>query len=254
MGSGLISVAIRLDMFSNNFMEYELLLDCYQGPLHKLLELVEDKKLDITLVSLAQVTDDFIRYVRALEAREETHYDLIANFLVVASQLVLIKSKMLLPTLVFDSDEEESLHDLEHRLQLYQELKATRNFFEERWADLPRMYARPFLRLSKPIFYPHPGITLSSLQTVFLSVIDVFERQFIKTEAIEREVVQLEAKIEFLLERIRISKCTFSECTSQASRQELVVLFLALLHLVKEERVMVRQEDNLGEIILEATS
>ena len=99
-------------------MPYELSLEYYKGPLDKLLELVEEKKLEITQISLAEVTADFLNYLKTLDESRANH-SLIADFLVVASKLVLIKSKMLLPSLPLDEEEESDIRNLEERLKLF---------------------------------------------------------------------------------------------------------------------------------------
>ena len=108
-------------------MLYELKLETYQGPLDKLLELVEGKKLEITKISLADVTADFLNFLKKLES-EGANHSLIADFLVVASKLILIKSKVLLPALTLSEEEESDIHDLEARLKIYAELSRQKRF------------------------------------------------------------------------------------------------------------------------------
>ena len=76
-------------------MNYQVKLQQFAGPLDKLLQLIEERNLDITQVNLAEVTADFLSYVKNLE--QKTAPGIVADFLVVAAKLVLIKSKILLP-------------------------------------------------------------------------------------------------------------------------------------------------------------
>ena len=123
-------------------MSYELKFDYYEGPLDKLLNLVEEKKLEITAVNLAEVTADFIKYVETLEA--EGARGTIADFLIVASKLILIKSKVLLPGLELSEEEESDVRSLEFRLKLYKELKLAQARIKSGWSvPPPRM---PILR------------------------------------------------------------------------------------------------------------
>src|SRR3989344_9467667 len=124
-------------------MTYELALDAYRGPLDKLLELVEEKKLAITEISLAAVTADFLAYLKKLEA-EKIDQILLADFLAVASKLILIKSKFLLPSLVTEEDELE-IRDLEIRLRLYQEIKQAMILVKRSWQPLPQIFSREYL-------------------------------------------------------------------------------------------------------------
>src|SRR5690348_9963488 len=92
----------------------------FEGPLDLLLDLVTKRKLFVNDVSLAQVTDDFIAYI---DQHEEFPLGESAEFILVASTLMLIKSRSLLPTLELTQEEEESIHDLENRLQVYARVK-----------------------------------------------------------------------------------------------------------------------------------
>ena len=92
----------------------------FEGPLDLLLELVTKRKLFVNDVSLSQVTDDFISYI---DKHEEFPIGESAEFIVIASTLMLIKSRSLLPMLKLTEDEEESIHDLEDRLVLYAKVK-----------------------------------------------------------------------------------------------------------------------------------
>ncbi|MEK7162430.1 MAG: segregation/condensation protein A, partial [Patescibacteria group bacterium] len=96
---------------------YELKLENYQGPLQKLLELIEEKKMEITIINLAEVTSSFFEYLKKLEALGMDH-SLLADFLVIASKLLLIKSKVLLPSLPLTEEEESDIRGLESQLKL----------------------------------------------------------------------------------------------------------------------------------------
>src|ERR1700679_4087675 len=118
-------------------MEYQLKLDNFSGPLEKLLELIEAQKMDVSEVSMARVTDAFLKYLEALktsnllaDAAEEMALDkarldlrVLADFIPVASRLIFLKSKYLLPGLVLTDEEEADIKDLEDRLRRYQDLK-----------------------------------------------------------------------------------------------------------------------------------
>src|SRR3990167_5690510 len=99
---------------------YTVRTQVFEGPLDLLLELVTKRKLFVNDVSLAQVTDDFIRYI---DERGEIPLGESAEFILVASTLMLIKSRSLLPMLELTEEEEESIHDLENRLALYARTK-----------------------------------------------------------------------------------------------------------------------------------
>ena len=99
---------------------YTVKTEVFEGPLDLLLELVTKRKLFVNDVSLSQVTDDFVHYI---EEHEEFPIAESAEFIVVASTLMLIKSRSLLPEIRLTDEEEESIHDLENRLALYARVK-----------------------------------------------------------------------------------------------------------------------------------
>ena len=127
-------------------MAYELKLEQFSGPIEKLLELIEEKKLEITQLSLAQVTADFLVYLATIE---ELAPGILADFLVVASRLLLIKSKALLPNLILDQEEEQEIRDLEERLKIYREFKAARNYLKNLWQEQPLVFSRELLASSQ---------------------------------------------------------------------------------------------------------
>lgn len=226
---------------------YELSLERYQGPLDKLLELVEEKKLEITQISLAEVTADFLNYLKGLE-ESRTNHSLIADFLVIASKLVLIKSKMLLPSLLLDEEEESDIRDLEERLKLFAEFKHAQKFIKSGWHDMPQMAAREFLMSSGPSFYPPSNVTKEQLARALFRVIGEFEKVFKPVKIIKTEVINLKTKIEEVLKRLTESPTSFRELHGRRSRSELIVLFLAILHLIKDQLVRVEQSDHFKEI------
>lgn len=228
-------------------MSYELSLEQYKGPLDKLLELVEEKKLEITQISLAEVTTDFLNYLKELE-KNQPNRSLISDFLVVASRLVLIKSKILLPSLPLDEEEESDIRNLEERLKLYAEFKRAQQLVKEEWSDLPQMASREFLMGIGPSFYPPSNITKEQLAKALFRVVGELEKVFKPVEIIKIEVTSLKTKIEEVLKRLTEKPTGFSELHGRRSRRELIVLFLAVLHLISDQLVSVEQGGHFDEI------
>lgn len=94
-------------------MEFTVKLDRFEGPYTKLLSLIEERKLSITEISLVSVADDYIAYIKSLDQKDVVD---ISQFIVVASTLMLMKAKSLLPGVVYIDEEEKQVHDLEHKL------------------------------------------------------------------------------------------------------------------------------------------
>lgn len=230
-------------------MAFELKLDSYKGPIETLLDLVLEKKMEITLVSLAEVTGDFLNYVTALE--EDVRYRaIVADFLVVASKLIFIKSKILLPSLPLTEEEEADIRSLESRVRLYKELKDAEKHLVEAWGMTPKMSVREFLMSNERAFFPPEKTTPQTLHKAMVRVYGELERLATPVETIERQVVNLKEKIQEVLARITSEPTSFSEFKKHSSRAEIVVLFLAVLHLVRDQALQVDQKGHFSEIFV----
>ncbi len=241
---------------------YELRLEYFQGPMDKLLELIEEKKLEVSRLSLAEVTDSFLNYLDqfkvALEAEQgedsplfNAPPELLADFLVVASRLLLIKSKSLLPSLALSTEEESEIHDLEHRLKLYQELKKTQEHVRTFWGETPKMYAREFMSAHEPLFYPPSNATPATLHDVAMKMAGDLAQLFKPKATVKNQIVNLRAKIQEIADRIISSPTTFSNLHGgKGTRSDIVVLFLAVLHLIKQQLADVEQTGHFGEMTI----
>lgn len=223
----------------------------YEGPLDLLLDLIERAELDITAVSLAAVTEQYLDYLHHLE---ETHADEISAFLVIAAKLVQIKSEALLPRPpVRESGEEDVGTSLVEQLKLYKRFKEIANLLSEREAKNLRTY----LRLAPPPKIEGKldlsNITLADLidaaQEVFSKEI---EKQSLGT-VITAPKVTIREKIELISKRLGATEhARFRELLGEKpTRIEIVVTFLALLELVKRYRVAAKQEGLFTDIEIE---
>src|SRR3990167_2345508 len=134
-------------------MTYQVSLEKFSGPLELLLSLIEEEKLSVSTISLSQVTDQFLEYLRKIENTE--YQRILADFLVVASRLILIKSRSLLPNLVLTQEEEGDIKELKEHLKAYQQIKLigrelgkwikTRNQYlgRDSYLNLPAMFYPP---------------------------------------------------------------------------------------------------------------
>jgi len=225
----------------------------FQGPLELLLQLIEKEELDITEVSLAQVADQYITYIQEKEIADP---ELTADFLVIASKLLYIKSKALLPYLYTDEDEEE-LSDLEDQLKMYKEFLEATKKIEKMIGKKKFMFSREFNRKliinTDDFFSPPKKITKIDLQNVFKNILE-------KIKPVEKELeekkletkVNIEDKIssikEMLLTKIKFS---FNKILKQAqNKTEVIVSFLAVLELAKQRQITLDQEVLFSEITI----
>ncbi|NTW14099.1 MAG: segregation/condensation protein A [Candidatus Moranbacteria bacterium] len=229
-------------------MPCHIRISLFEGPLELLLALIEDRKLDVTRVSLADVADQYLAFLSA--ERDRIDIANLASFLVIASRLILIKSKMLLPILEFTDEEEEAIEDLEIRLAEYRRFREAAQglarFFERRLRSYPR---EKFLGAPE-VFAPPKGITPAVLHRHFETILgEIPTKEKIVEETID-EVMSLEERIVTLQESLRVrAETSFRELAAAAENQmEVIVSFLAVLELVKQRFVIADQGDAFGEI------
>lgn len=228
---------------------YELKTEKFSGPLETLLELIEGKKLEITELSLADVTADFLTY---LEKIEETHPRLLADFVVVASKLLLIKSKALLPNLALTTEEEKDIKDLETQLRFYQNFKPAIVNLEKFWEGGRVSISRPLMAGRPVIFYPSANVNAENLLRVIGVIFEAINRFQIETQTIKSPLITLEEKIREIINLFE-SKATmlkFKELRREKPRAEIIVMFLALLHLIHERLLKADQSKQFADIII----
>jgi segregation and condensation protein A len=234
--------------------------ESFEGPLELLLSLIEKRKLFINDIALAQVTDDYIKY---LEDHPETSISHNATFILVASTLLLIKSKSLLPTLDLTTEEQASVEDLERRLKLYQRYKELSRHIHDRFGKQVQ-YGREQASTTMTVFAPHKGITAAALVEACRRVLSQMPKVEKLPEVVVRTVVSLEEMIDRLTDRvqkaIRMSFREFSGAGGagkgmaipKEKRVDVIVSFLAMLELVKNGIIEAKQDDRFGEIEMES--
>jgi segregation and condensation protein A len=229
---------------------YTVSLPFFEGPLDLLLHLIEKKEVDITKVSLAAVTDDFLA---TLEAREQIDPEKLVEFLVVAAKLLVIKSSLLLPNVAVEEAEEDEGESLAQTLETYRQFKQVASHLAEREAQGLRSFVRvaPLPPL-EPRLDPQ-GLTLNDL---FAALRGVLKEKTAEPENVDEVVRPLRITV-----RQRITELTaqlrggqplaFSDLLSaEPTRQEVIATFLAMLELLKLGWARVRQKALWGRIEL----
>lgn len=230
---------------------YQVQISTYEGPLDLLLNLIERAELDVTTVSLASVTDQYLAHLRELEQQKPEE---ISSFLVIAAKLVQIKSEALLPRPPQRPvDEEDPAISLVEQLKLYKRYKEIAAWMDAR----QRQNLRTHLRVAPPPKV-EPKLDLSNLTLEkFLAAAEAaFAKEAEKkplSSVITAPKVTIREKIDYITGALKsIQRMTFSGLiTDKASRVEIVVTFLALLELVKRYRVTAKQETLFGDIEFE---
>ncbi len=227
---------------------YQVQTPVFEGPLDLLLNLIERAELDITALSLAMVTDQYLQYLSGLEERQP---DEISAFLVIAAKLVLIKSEALLPRPVEREPGEEDVGvTLVEQLKLYKRFKEIGGWLSDR-QDI-RLHT--YLRVAPPPKV-EPRLDLSDLTIARL--LTAAERVFAREQekqslgtVIAAPRVTIREKIDLISQTLkRIRRASFRGLLEdKATRLEVVVTFLALLELIKRYRVAVVQDNLFGDI------
>jgi segregation and condensation protein A len=232
-----------------NTASFKIKTEVFEGPLDLLLSLVEKRKLFINDISLAKVTDDFISHIQQFEKLPMGES---AQFILVASTLLLIKSRSLLPSLKLTEEEEVDIHDLETRLKIYKRIKDASGNVQKLFGH--EMIFQPSqVKSMEPLFSPHESMTLLSLAKAIKDVIHQLPKKENLPKAVVRKVISLEEMIDNLTHRItaglRVSFKDFS--AGHKEKVNVIVSFLAMLELVKQGTIHVSQEEHFGDIQME---
>jgi segregation and condensation protein A len=230
--------------------EFKVTLSRFSGPYTALLEMIEERKLSITEVSLSAVADDYISYVKSLDKKD---YLDISSFVVVAATLMLIKVKSLLPGISYTETEEKQIHELETKLALHQTLRDGVRVIDK-YFGAKVLYEHSRIKLHDPIFTPSASFSTNTLHSVSLLMKAAFERvDRVKSHVIS-VTVRLEDVISNLSRRIsevrsmKLSDVVLKNGTLEEKKKTLIVSFLAILELVKSGSLSATQED--GDIVL----
>ncbi len=227
---------------------YEVQLDQFAGPLDKLLELIEEKQLEVTLVSLAQITGDFLEYLKNLD-EESKHPSVLADFVVIASRLILIKSKAILPTLELTEEEETDIKDLEARLKIYKEFKEASKLLSDLWGKNRSSYGRELFMNLPVVFYPAPNMTILNLEERILELIKELKGLIPEQQSVKKIIVTVEMKVKELLERLKEkAEHSFQSLSKDKSKLEIILLFLAMLHLIRDRIAQANQPELFSDI------
>ena len=224
----------------------------FEGPFGVLLNLIEEHKLFINEISLAQVTEDFLNYINNLG---KAHPDEITSFIVVAATLILIKSKSLLPNLSLTNEEEGDIKNLEDRLKQYERYIRLsgniKNIFGKRMIFAPEERKHSVL-----VFLPDDQITCESMMAFARGAIGKIPKKVFLQEVEVKKVISIEEMIDKLTQRITSSlKMNFKDFAGKAQTKEekvnVIVGFLAMLELVRNGILNAVQENNFEDIMIE---
>ncbi len=224
----------------------------FEGPLDLLLQLIEDQRLDISTLALAKVTEQFLSFVKNLQEKNPIN---LADFLVIAAKLLVIKSKSLLPNLDLGIEEEEAAFDLTQQLLLYKKYKEVAKYLRKLDMYRQQSWTRDVDFFDKVTFLPDPEITKDSLAQNLRNLASELKDIVKLPQQIMKEVVSISEKIAHIQTLISEKlETSLSQLLKEAkSKTEVIVTFLALLELTKQRIVALEQSEHFADIIIKKT-
>jgi segregation and condensation protein A len=237
---------------AGNTQAYQVQIPMFQGPLDLLLHLIEREEMDITRVALAQVTDQYLATIAILK---EIEADFLTDFLVVAAKLLLIKSQALLPRpppSLADEEEEDLGDQLARQLLAYKRFKEVAQVLRQREAAGLKSFVRiappPKIEPSLPL----GEVTLDDLVVAVRQAFAVRPPDPPVDEVVSPVLVTIGQQMAHIRNELtRHRQVNFNRLLSQVhSRVEIIVTFLAVLELIKQYVIDVRQDTLFGDIII----
>lgn len=227
---------------------FTIKLESYEGPLELLLSLIEKRKLHINDVSLAKITDDYLMH---LERLSEFPVEQAAHFILIASTLVLIKSRSLLPMLSLTEEEEGDIAELERRLRDYQRIKRLSVNINELFGK--RMIFTQHESRISPVFSPTKKVTVQTLLQHMRDLLNSLPKKEVIPRVLLAKTISVEETIARLTDRIKSDLTLGFRDFAQVGRADkinVVVSFLALLELFKRGIVSVTQSRHFEDITI----
>ena len=238
-------------------------LDSFSGPLDLLYHLIEKNEIDIYDIPIAELTEQYMEFI----SREENkNMDGMSEFIVMAADLIEIKSRMLLPKVQSEEPEEDPRNELVQKLLEYKKFKgvtetfqrmeenASKIFFREPDIIIPQLSKREEPTVEECLH----GLTMEDLYNAFREVMLRREKKIDRVrsgfKSVKRDNFTVDEKISSLRSILRINpKIKFYDMfTDSSTKEEVLVTFLALLELIRHHSVLVEQEQVFGEIMIYA--
>lgn len=229
-------------------------LESFEGPLDLLLHLISKNKVSIYDIPIVEITD---QYLEAIEGIEESDIDNASEFIVLASQLLYIKSKMLLPKDETEEDEEDPREELAKRLLEYQQYKEASK--ELRRNEFWSKYM--FFKEAERIQFPVPEYNVEHKTQDLIDAFEAILQRKIRRKKPEkraflgivgREKVSVEAMADKVSSMLKVSKrLQFSSIFKEEdSKPEMIATFLAILEMIKENKIVAEYDDEKKDFII----
>lgn len=221
----------------------------FSGPLDLLLSLIADQKMSINDIAISEVTEQYVAYVETLE-EDQVSPEELADFLVVAAKLLLLKSKSLLPMFAKEEEDGPSLAD---QLRLYKAFIDASKWINKLWLEADTGFFRTEPMRKPEGFVPPANVTITSVHRSMVQLIHRLAPPKPLPRTSMDKAVSLREKISHLKALIEKHKTMLFHHTIEnvKNKTEVIVSFLALLELVKQQDIVCNQETQFGDICIE---
>lgn len=238
-------------------MSYKVKLQSFEGPFDLLVYLIENAQMSIYDIRISEITNQYLEYIKAME---EADISVATEFMVLASTLIEIKSRMILPRITAEGrvlEEEDPRADLVERILEYKRFKRAADILQNRQERSQHIFEKPQEDISRYLDNPDEYLSLDLKQ--FASAFSLFIQKKQKVEAvrkhytrIERERSTMESRIKMILSAVRRKVgqiFSFRELIpDREDRYDVVVTFMSLLEMAKERVIRVDQRSLYGDI------
>ena len=231
-------------------MDYNIHLQVFNGPLDLLLHLIQKNKVNIYDIPITSITNQYLTY---LEGMEKFNIEIASEFLLIASTLIFIKVKMLLPKEINKETEEDPRFELVERLLEYERYKIVTEIFCELLENQSKSYFRPkdeklYKTIAKDI-NSLVDIVPEDLYNLITFALSRVRKKKIKPYKVQAKQITIAEKNNIFLELLYEKKSVyFHDMIDKNSKSDIVVSFLALLDLFKQEKVFFLQETNFSPV------
>lgn len=238
-------------------MELDLKINEFEGPLDLLLHLIKENKMDIFDIKIEEITEQYLSYIRK---QESMNLEIDSEYLVLASELIEIKSKLLLPheKEVLDEEESDPREELMNRLLEYQAYKEITKTLKEKELIRQEIYTKAPSSLKEFVDSDTDikmDITLDDLVDAFQKFLErKKESKPLATKVTENEITVSSRRSDIKMLLSKGKKVSFFKLFPVYTKEYVVATFLAVLEMVKNKEIIITQNDTFDDIVCEVRS
>lgn len=238
-------------------MDYLIDINDFHGPLDLLLHLVKSKEQDIYEINTSEIIEEYLNYINQMQ---DLNIDIASEFLVMAATLIHLKSKMLLGITEEDSTEENEFNiqneeDLKNRIIEYEKYKNMTDVFKELEEKRNEFYTKSPVSLKEftnERISNDGSVTIDDLIAAFLAYKERINYQKPIHTKITRKELSVEDRMISIKNQLNIrGKMDFFDLFETMTREYMIVTFLAILQMSKNDEVFIYQENNFENIVVE---